>query len=330
MTRSADRLRTLVARSYRRVSLSRTRLADDHVLRAARKTMLRKSYCVMVTEGPSGSSARVVQPHAPDTDLTVHLGTSAVSRKAGEVARTGSAVLVYQDDARAACVVLHCDAEIVDLDPAGRARWFMTAWLAFWPRGSTDEDFVVIRCTPHAIEVWDAFRGVTPAPFGLESLRMVRTPSGWTTNPQGAQMDETTEQSDERYADRCRRSLSAEQARSLAETDAWAHVDKDRVHADWDVLYSEIAASLDDARPEDDATQALIERHFEIASRFYAPSREAYVGMGILYAEDAAMREFHNAYHPRMVEFLGPAMRVFADTRLPVPRQAATSTTRAS
>ncbi len=176
---SADPVRALAARCFRRVGRSRTRLTDDHVLRAVRKTMLRKSYCVMVTDGPDGSSARVVQPHAPDTDLTVHLGTAASSRKAGHVARTGSAVLVYQDDARAACVVLHCDAEIVDLDPGGRERWFMTAWLAFWPLGSTDEDFIVIRCRPHTIEVWDAFRGITPAPFGLKSVRMARTPSGW-------------------------------------------------------------------------------------------------------------------------------------------------------
>lgn len=169
----------LFARCVRRVGRSRTRLTDDHVLRAARKTMLRKSYCVLVTDTPDGPSARVVQPHAPDTDLTVHLGTGASSRKAGDVARTGSAVLVYQDDARAACVVLHCDAEIIELDHAGRERWFLTAWLAFWPLGPADEDFVVIRCRPHTIEVWDALRGVTPEPFGLRSARLRRTPSGW-------------------------------------------------------------------------------------------------------------------------------------------------------
>jgi hypothetical protein len=66
---SADRLRdpvrALLARCFRRVGLSRTRLTDDHVLRSVRKTMLRKPYCVMVTDGPDGPSARVVQPHAP-------------------------------------------------------------------------------------------------------------------------------------------------------------------------------------------------------------------------------------------------------------------------
>ena len=121
---------------------------------------------------------------------------------------------------------------------------------------------------------------------------------------------------EERYADRCRRSLREEQATSLAETDGWAHVDKDRVHADWDALYSEIAGYPDGSRPEDDWVQELIEKHFEIACRFYSPTREAYIGMAMLYSEDAAMLEFHNAYHPRMVEFMGPAMRVFAGGRL--------------
>ena len=121
---------------------------------------------------------------------------------------------------------------------------------------------------------------------------------------------------DERYADQCQRSLREEQTTSLAETDGWAHVDKDRVHADWDALYSEIAVSLDGARPEDDRAQELIEKHFEIASRFYSPTREAYIGMAMLYSEDAAIKEFHNAYHPQMVEFLGLAMRVFAGRQL--------------
>ncbi len=57
-------------------------------------------------------------------------------------------------------------------------------------------------------------------------------------------------------------------------------------------------------------------RNFETASRFYAPSREAYIGMAVLYSQDAAMKEFHNAYHPGMVELLGLAMRAFADRRL--------------
>ncbi|GIF14492.1 hypothetical protein Ate01nite_45240 [Actinoplanes teichomyceticus] len=118
-------------------------------------------------------------------------------------------------------------------------------------------------------------------------------------------------------AARCRRSLAEEQTASLAATDDWAHVDRDRVHRDWHELYSEIAAAITaGARPQDEPVQELVGRHYAIASRFYPPSRDAYLGMALRYAEDDAMREWHNSYHPRMVEFLGGAMLRYAETRL--------------
>ncbi|MEU1308831.1 TipAS antibiotic-recognition domain-containing protein [Streptomyces cinnamoneus] len=116
-----------------------------------------------------------------------------------------------------------------------------------------------------------------------------------------------------RYEDECRRSLAEEQAKSLAETNNWEHVDRNQVHQDWDVLYREIAACLDGSLPGDREVQELVRRHFDIACRFYTPSRETYVGMSLFYAEDDAMREFHNSYHPGMVDFLGDAMRIFAE-----------------
>ncbi|WP_367139331.1 MULTISPECIES: TipAS antibiotic-recognition domain-containing protein [Streptomyces] len=115
------------------------------------------------------------------------------------------------------------------------------------------------------------------------------------------------------YEEECRRSLAEEQAKSLAETNNWEHVDRPQVHQDWDVLYREIAACLDGSLPGDPQIQELVGRHFGITCRFYAPSRQAYAGMALFYAEDDAMREFHNSYHPRMVELLGEAMRIFAE-----------------
>ncbi|MFB7864508.1 TipAS antibiotic-recognition domain-containing protein [Streptomyces sp. NPDC056069] len=116
------------------------------------------------------------------------------------------------------------------------------------------------------------------------------------------------------YEDVCRRALAEEQARSLAETNDWEHVDRERVHQDWDVLYREVTASLDGGSlPGDEQVQELVRRHFDIICRFYVPSREAYVGMSLFYAEDEAMRAFHDSYHPRLVEFLGAAIKVFAE-----------------
>ncbi|MFD9607863.1 TipAS antibiotic-recognition domain-containing protein [Streptomyces sp. NPDC004290] len=116
------------------------------------------------------------------------------------------------------------------------------------------------------------------------------------------------------YEDECRRALAEEQAKSLAETDDWKNVDRERVHHDWDVLYREITTLLGGGPlPGDQQVQELVGRHFDIVCRFYIPSRQAYVGMSLFYAEDEAMRTFHDSYHPGLVEFMGAAIRVFAE-----------------
>ncbi|WP_260148818.1 TipAS antibiotic-recognition domain-containing protein [Streptomyces sp. PanSC9] len=63
-------------------------------------------------------------------------------------------------------------------------------------------------------------------------------------------------------------------------------------------------------RPEDPGARPQALRHRQPVLH---PSREAYVGMSLFYAEDEAMRAFHDSYHPGMVEFLGAAIRVFAE-----------------
>jgi hypothetical protein len=134
---------------------------------------------------------------------------------------------------------------------------------------------------------------------------------------QGMTLQMSTSTMDSEYAERCRRSLAEEQAASLAATGDWAHVDKDRVHRDWHELYGEVAAAITaGAQPEDEAIQELVGRHYAITSRFYIPSRDAYLGMALLYAEDDAMRDWHNSYHPKMVEFFSAAMLRYAGARL--------------
>jgi len=115
------------------------------------------------------------------------------------------------------------------------------------------------------------------------------------------------------YLQTCRDALNAEQAASLAETNGWAHVDRDQVHADWDTIYRELARDLEGRSPDDTSTQALIHRHYEIACRFYTPSPEAYIGMALFYQENDDMRAFHNRYHEGMVNFLVPAITTFAE-----------------
>jgi hypothetical protein len=122
------------------------------------------------------------------------------------------------------------------------------------------------------------------------------------------------------YAQACRDALAAEQAASLAETAGWSHVDKDQVHSDWDALYRQLAVARTGALPSAPHIQDLVAQHYVIACRFYVPSREAYIGMGLFYDEDVEMRAFHDSYGSGLVAFLSQAMQIYAaHTLRPVP-----------
>lgn len=119
------------------------------------------------------------------------------------------------------------------------------------------------------------------------------------------------------YLSLCRSSREREQSESLAATDNWAHVDKAKVHADWDTLYKEIAPLIaSGAMADAPEVQALVARHHAIISRFYEPSREGYIGLGLFYQEDTSMREFHNSYHSQLADYMRDAICVFAVARL--------------
>ena len=118
------------------------------------------------------------------------------------------------------------------------------------------------------------------------------------------------------YLQECRNALNTEQAQSLEATENWSHVNKQQVHLDWDALYRELAPKLLLSQPTSPEIQEMMARHYAIVSRFYAPSRKAYIGMSIFYRENKDMEVFHNSYHPDMVEFLAEAISAYANSNL--------------
>jgi TipAS antibiotic-recognition domain len=80
--------------------------------------------------------------------------------------------------------------------------------------------------------------------------------------------------------------LSCEQAQSLAATDNWSHVDKTQVHLDWDSLYKELTPMIETLPASAPEIQGMMARHYAIVSRFYRPSKQAYIGMSLFYGEN--------------------------------------------
>ena len=94
------------------------------------------------------------------------------------------------------------------------------------------------------------------------------------------------------YLTECKNALNAEQTHSLSTTENWAHVNRELVHQDWDVLYKKLAQYADETAVDNVNVQTLMKEHFEIACRFYTPSKEAYIGMGVFYKENEDMKNF--------------------------------------
>lgn len=176
-----DRLIRFVALRFRARSQRISRSDIDATLRAARATMVRKKFCVLATAttNDEGVDARVVQPFAPDESWVVWLGTSPRSNKVAQLRKNARATLVYEDDAKSACVTLMGTVEIVD-DLEQRRAHFKPLWWAFFPEGPDGDDFVALRFSPDRIHVWDASRAITPEPFGLASSKLVRRAGAWS------------------------------------------------------------------------------------------------------------------------------------------------------
>jgi len=115
------------------------------------------------------------------------------------------------------------------------------------------------------------------------------------------------------YLAECKLALDSEQTKSLSTTDNWAHDDRELVHKDWDVLYKKLAGYANEVAVDDIKVQTLMKEHFDIACRFYTPSKKAYIGMALFYRENEPMKNFHNGYHPEMVSYLGDAMAYYAN-----------------
>jgi hypothetical protein len=123
------------------------------------------------------------------------------------------------------------------------------------------------------------------------------------------------EYSDE-YLSTCRQALEREKNKSLSETNTWEHVDREKVHSDWNELFTELAKLIDHSSPSDDAVQAIIAQHYHITCRFYRPSKRAYIGTSLFLNENKEFLDYHNRYHPQLANFLGVAMRYYAENSI--------------
>lgn len=104
---------------------------------------------------------------------------------------------------------------------------------------------------------------------------------------------------------------------SKKRTAKWDKYEWDDVKNQGDAIHKELAKAIEQGlKPDSNEVQAIIQRHYQMIERFYEPSKELYIGLTELYVQHPDFKKFFDAYHPKMIEFIGEAMRFYANKNL--------------
>ena len=134
------------------------------IIAAARDVIGKARYCAFVTIGEDGySEARVVDPFAPESDMTIWVATNIVTRKVGQIKKNPRVTLLYFDRASFGYVTILGKAELID-DPAEKAKRWKEEWVQFYKDKNRGADYLLIRVRPSRLEVINFAHGLTGDP----------------------------------------------------------------------------------------------------------------------------------------------------------------------
>lgn len=104
---------------------------------------------------------------------------------------------------------------------------------------------------------------------------------------------------------------------SKKRTATWDGDKWEEVKTQGDLIHKQLAAAIEAGlNPEDQEVQAIIHRHYQLYGQFYHMTKEIYQELPTLYAKHPDFRKFFDVYHPKLIEFLGKAMRYYAEENL--------------
>ena len=108
-------------------------LTSERLLEITLATLKAAEFCFLITLGESGQpQTRLMQPFAPEPDLTIWFGTSPTSRKVQDIQRDPRITLAYEHAQDGAYLTLFGTASIED-DLSLRKQFWREAFSTFWP-----------------------------------------------------------------------------------------------------------------------------------------------------------------------------------------------------
>ncbi len=126
--------------------------------------MAEARYCTLVTLDSTGQpEARIVDPFAPDSDLTIWIATKPITRKAQQIRRDPRVTLLYFNAATQEYVTVIGSAAL-DTDSIDQTRHWKPEWAAMYPNANRGSDYLLLRVAPVRLEVVSFRRGMRNDP----------------------------------------------------------------------------------------------------------------------------------------------------------------------
>lgn len=134
------------------------------IVSAAHTIIANARYATLVTASPTTSpDARIVDPFAPEGELTIWFATNAASRKVTELKKDPHVTLLYFDAANKGYVTIKGTATLVTSAAEKKKRW-KDEWTGMWAKKNEGDDYVLVRVDPHTIEVVSVALGMNNDP----------------------------------------------------------------------------------------------------------------------------------------------------------------------
>ena len=134
------------------------------IIAAAKEIMQTAGYCTLITIGPDGQpQARVVDPFAPDSDLTIFFATNPLTRKVQDIRHDPRVTLLYFSAATHEYVTVIGKA-VIDSDSLHKVGHWKEAWASIYKNQNRGEDYMLLRVTPSRLEVVSYQRGMRNDP----------------------------------------------------------------------------------------------------------------------------------------------------------------------
>ena len=142
---------------YSQHKSSKDSLRSKYII-AAKEIMTNTGNCALITLDKEGRPrVRVMDPFAPEEDLTVWFGTNPKSRKVDQIKNDPRVTLYYFDRDAVGYVMIHGTAHLINDIKEKEHRW-KDNWDAFYP--NKNEDYILIKVSPNWMEIVSYKHGI--------------------------------------------------------------------------------------------------------------------------------------------------------------------------